>query len=175
LAWHGPHQARAHFNIGICQQRLGRLREAVLAYKQAIKLRDGRYPLASYALGLALQGLGEREQMVAAFLEAARGRHAEALFELAVEAQRSGQLDSAVAYYRRAIEVSQDRIPACHNNLGVIHAASGELDEARREFQLALKRSKNRMIEARENLERCRSASSPSLLAVSPARSLSCE
>src|SRR5215510_15667836 len=50
LNWPGDHQARARFNIGVCNQRLGRTREAVTDYRAAIKLREGRFPSASYAL-----------------------------------------------------------------------------------------------------------------------------
>jgi len=58
LNWPGAHQGRAHFNIGVCEYRLGRPREAMAEYRAAIKLREGRFPLASYALGVALQDLG---------------------------------------------------------------------------------------------------------------------
>src|SRR5436190_22485871 len=57
LAWPGQHEARAHFNVAVCQHRLGRFREAVGEYHTAIQQRDGKYPAASYALGVALQSL----------------------------------------------------------------------------------------------------------------------
>lgn len=57
LQWPGNHQARAHFNIGVCNYKLGRRREAINEYRAAIKLREGQYPSASYALGVALQDL----------------------------------------------------------------------------------------------------------------------
>jgi tetratricopeptide (TPR) repeat protein len=57
LNWPGGHQAHARFNIGVCGHRLGRLREAVTEYQAAIKMREGQYPSASYALGVALQDL----------------------------------------------------------------------------------------------------------------------
>src|SRR5262245_7861029 len=57
LNWPGGHQARARFNIGVCRHRLGRPREAVAEYQAALKLSEGRYPSASYALGVALQDM----------------------------------------------------------------------------------------------------------------------
>src|SRR5262245_62767704 len=55
LNWPGGHQARARLNIGICRHRLGHQREAVAEYRSAIKLSEGKYPSASYAMGVALQ------------------------------------------------------------------------------------------------------------------------
>src|SRR5262245_32105412 len=55
LKWPGGHHSRARFNIGVCNYKLGRRREAVNEYLAAIKLREGQYPSASYALGIALQ------------------------------------------------------------------------------------------------------------------------
>src|SRR5215475_7456208 len=57
LNWPGHHQARARFNIGVCRYRLGHPREAVAEYRAAIKLSEGQFPSASYALGVALQDL----------------------------------------------------------------------------------------------------------------------
>jgi tetratricopeptide (TPR) repeat protein len=169
--FHGPHTARAYFNVGVCQYKLGRAREAVSEYRTAIRMRQGKYPSASYALGIALQDLGLRQAANDAFLQAVAasgGKHAEALFEVALESHRNKDYDTAAQYYRRAITQSKDRIPACHNNLGVIFAVFGDLQEAVREFEVALKLSENKCAEASDNLERCRSliaAPSPSFVA----------
>lgn len=170
LAWHGWHRARAHFNIGVCHYKLGHLREAVTEYRDAIKLRDGKYPSATYALGIALRDLGQKREAGMAFLQtvtASGGKHAEALFEVALESQRHGDYNSAIEYYQRAIIQSKDRIPACHNNLGVIFAQSGNLDEAMREFGAALKRAGSKFAEAQDNLDLCRKLTSPPSLIAS--------
>src|SRR5215475_8163172 len=83
LNWPGDHQARARFNIGVCEYKLGRPREAVAEYRAAIKLREGRFPMASYALGLAFQDLRRYQEAREAFIQAVKssdGKHAEALF-----------------------------------------------------------------------------------------------
>jgi Tfp pilus assembly protein PilF len=77
------------------------------------------------------------------------------LFELALESQRDGDYRAAVGHYRQAITQSKDRIPACHNNLGVILAMSGMLEEATREFETAVKQSRGKSAEASQNLTRC--------------------
>ena len=171
LNWPGAHQARAHFNIGVCKHRLGRPREAVADYRVAVKLSEGQFPSASYALGVALQDLRRYQEAREAFAQAVKssgGKHAEALFSLALESQRAGDDPTAFDHYREAIEQSRDGIPACHNNLGVILARSGMLEDATREFEIAVKRSHSKFIEASQNLERVRqmiNASSPALIA----------
>src|SRR5215470_10780432 len=159
LNWPGDHQARARFNIGVCEYRLGRPREAVAEYRAALKLSEGQYPPASYALGVALQDLSRYQEAREAFAQAVKssgGKHAEALFELALESQREGDDRAAFESYRRAITQSNDGIPACHNNLGVILAKAGMLEEASREFETAVKRSRGRFAEASLNLTRLR-------------------
>ncbi len=159
LNWPGAHQARARYNIGVCEHRLGRLREAVAEYRAAIKLSEGQYPSASYALGVALQDLRLYDEAREAFAEAVKssgGKHAEALFGLALESQRAGDDRAAFESYRRAIARSNDAIPACHNNMGVILAKRGMLEEAAREFEAAVKRSRGEFVEASQNLARAR-------------------
>jgi len=171
LNWPGGHQARAHFNVGICNHKLGRPLEAVADYRAAIKLRKGQYPSASYALGVALQDLRLYREAREAFEQAVKGsggKHADALFELALESQRDGDDRAAFDHYREAIKQSNDRIPACHNNLGVILAKAGMLEDATLEFELALKRSRGKFAEASQNLTRCRQmigATSPTMIA----------
>src|SRR5262245_18643659 len=144
LNWPGGHQSRARFNIGVCELRLGRSREAEPELRAAIKLREGQYPSASYALGVALQDLRRYREAREAFAQAVKssgGKHAEALFELGLESQRAGDDRAALEHYRQAVMQSKDGIPACHNNLGVILAKAGLLEDAAREFEAAVKLS----------------------------------
>lgn len=158
LTWPGQHEARAHFNIGVCHHKLGKLRDAASEYRAAIKARSGKYPAASYALGVALQDLREHRDARAAFaqaVEASGGKHAEALFELGLYAQAERDDKVAAEFYVRSIKQSNDRIPASHNNLGVILASYGQVDDAAREFEIALDKSRGKFDEARDNLARC--------------------
>lgn len=171
LTWPGQHEARARFNIGVCQHRLGRLSEAVSEYRLAVEQREGKYPAASYALGIALQGLRKHPEARAAFaqaVEASGGNHAEALFELGLYAQAERDYNTAVDCYTRSLKLSKNNLPASHNNLGVILASYGQMEDALREFGIALDQSRGKFNEARENLARCRqllSAKSGTLLA----------
>jgi tetratricopeptide (TPR) repeat protein len=171
LNWPGGHLARARFNIGVCKARLGHSREAAAEYRAAIELSEGKYPSASYALGVALQDLRRYQEAREAFaqaVESSDGKHVWALFELALDSQRAGDDRAALEHYRQAIAQSNDGIPACHNNLGVIMAKAGLLDEAEREFEKAVKRSRGKFAEASKNLALLRQMlndSSPSLIA----------
>ena len=101
-------------------------------------------------------------------MKSSGGKHAEAIFELALECQRDGDDRAAIDHYRQAIAQSEDRIPACHNNLGVILAQAGMVEEATREFETAVKNSRGKFIEADQNLTRCRKmtgAPSPVMIA----------
>src|SRR5262249_54912504 len=154
LNWPGGHQARAHFNIGVCHHRLGHAREAVAEYRDAIKLSEGRYPPASYALGVALQDLRQYQEASEAFAQALKesgGKHAMALSGRAWKPRRGGDDGAAFKHYQKAAAKSKDSIPACHNNLGVILARSGFLEEAAREFETAVKRSRGKFAEASQN------------------------
>lgn len=162
LQWPGAHEARAHFNIGVCHHRRGRLREAVAQYRAALKLRHDQYPSASYALGIALRDTQEERAAREAFaqtVQASGGKHAAALFELGLIAQRAGDEQAATAYYQKAL--AQDRLPAGHNNLGVILARRGQLEEAMQEFETALARAHGQFAEARHNLRLCRQLRGP--------------
>ncbi len=47
--------SRSLYNIGVCHFELWRTDEAIAFFKQAISMRQGNYPIASYALGVALE------------------------------------------------------------------------------------------------------------------------
>lgn len=101
-------------------------------------------------------------------MKSSGGKHAEALFELALESQRAGDDRAAFDHYQQSIKQSKDGIPACHNNLGVMLAKSGMMEEATREFEIAVKQSRGKFAEASQNLARCRqmiNASSPGMIA----------
>src|SRR5258708_27419714 len=51
----GETYAQALYNLGVCYYELWRTEDAVAMYRNAIAARDGRYPRASYALGVAHQ------------------------------------------------------------------------------------------------------------------------
>jgi tetratricopeptide (TPR) repeat protein len=112
-------QPVAHFNIGVCQHRLGRLPEAVRAYREAVRLTNGQYAKAAYALGLVLLDLDnvrEAKQAFAQAVEVSNGRDAEALFQLALLLARAGETEAATKRLQQAIQHAGKRFPGGHNN-----------------------------------------------------------
>ena len=154
----GEQQPIAQFNVGVCQHRLGRLPEAVRAYRDAIRSRNGYYAKASHALGIVLidlQNWREAKQAFAQAVEASNERDAESLFQWALLLAREGDHGAAAKRLRQAIKRAGKTFPGGHNNLGVLLAMRGRLDDARREFGLALEQSKGQMSEAADNLKLC--------------------
>ncbi|MEW6207564.1 MAG: tetratricopeptide repeat protein [Acidobacteriota bacterium] len=166
----GPYYAQSLYNIGVCHYELGQKREAARWYREAIRARDN-YIAAFYALGVALDDLGETEQSKETFARAAelsRHKHAPSLFRLGLALHREGDLEAAAACYRKAINQADAPAPAFHNNLGVVEAMLGDLDAAARQFEIALRQSKGKFEGAAHNLGLCRemmAASSRSLIA----------
>jgi tetratricopeptide (TPR) repeat protein len=152
------HYVTARYNIGVCYFKLGRLSDAVREYQAAIAA-DGQYSKALYALGIALEDLGQWEEATTAFTRAVAlcgGRHAEALFELGLIRHREGNFEAASENFRQAVAQVAGNFPAGLNNLGVALAALGRLSEAEQAFEKALTQSKGRLAEARQNLRLCR-------------------
>src|SRR5438552_15609613 len=119
----GERVAQAHYNIGVCHYKLGRLDEAVGEYRAAIKARRDDYPKAAFALGTALKELGDWKAAREAFAQVgaeAGGLRAEALFELGMIFARDGDYPTAAEKFRESIAQTDRRPPASHKNLGVL-------------------------------------------------------
>jgi tetratricopeptide (TPR) repeat protein len=150
--------ALAHYNIGACYYQLRQPSSAVTEFREAIKIRAGRYPKASYALGLALRELGRWTEAREAFTltaQQAGERQTEALMELGIILARDGDYQAAISRLRQALKQRSRYLPQIHNNLGVILALNRQPTEALEQFDLALKRSGGRLSEASHNLQLC--------------------
>ena len=171
VQWPGDHVAMAHFNVGVCQHRLGRLGAAVDEYRAALKAKNNEYFKAAFALGLALEDLYDWARAKDAFALAVKishARDAEALFQFARLLAHAGEYEFALKYLRQAIKFAPRNFPGGHNNLGVLLALRGQYNEALNEFDLAVQQSAGKSLEAQYNLELCRNllhAPSSALLA----------
>ncbi len=127
-------------------------------YRNAIAARGGRYPQASYSLGVALEDLQRPAEAGAAYRDAiaSSGKtYAPAYFRLGLITANGDDFATAVTLFREALSRWPGKFPAAHNNLGVALARTGQLREAEREFVIAS--SQGNSSEARHNLELCRS------------------
>ena len=148
--------ARAIYNIGVCHYELWQTEEAIVFYKRAIELKNGSYPRASYALGVALEDQGRMEEAKQAYHQA-RNNFAPAIYKLGLLEATAGEFTRAAELFRDAASRKGHHVAASHNNLGVMLARLGFLKEAEREFVIALKWSNGVFDDADHNLKLCRS------------------
>ncbi len=125
------------FNIALAFQSLGRLNEAVIQYREAIRLKPD-YIDAYNNLGNALLQTGAPAEAIATYERIIALRPtAEAHCNLANVFARSGRLDDAVTHFRRALALKPDFV-AAHNNLASALTGLGRPDEALLHFQKAI-------------------------------------
>jgi tetratricopeptide (TPR) repeat protein len=147
--------ARAIYNIGVCHYELWETEEAVRFYKRAIELKQGNYPVGSYALGVALEDQKRFDEAQSAYEQAVN--FAPAIYKRGLLAAKAGELKKAAGLFRDAAQREGRHVPASHNNLGVVLARLGLLKEAENEFVIALKSSGGVFEDAAQNLKLCRS------------------
>ncbi len=150
--------ARLHYNLGVCEFRLGHNEQAVAEFDQAIRLKNGDYVRAFYALGMAESARENWPKAQAAFLEAVRSNRAngEAWFDLAFAYLRENDFANAEAAFRNSIAYKSVDSALGHNNVGVLLAMRGDLNAAEKEFETALRSSGGQLVEAKSNLDYCR-------------------
>ena len=148
----------ALYNIGVCQYELWHTEEAIDFYKRAINERQGKYPRASYALGVALESEKRFAEAKLAYQETlkASGDYGPAHYRLGVIASGENQIEAAALFFKKAMRQTGAHVAASHNNLGVMLARIGRLSEAEKEFALALRLSNGAFADADHNLALCR-------------------
>lgn len=133
-----PTLVDAHFNRGNLLRRVGRSRDAIFAYEDALRLApDTPAPLIN--LGLAVSDCGNWQNAVECFARAATiAPHLpDALLYLGDALARVGRGPEAVLAFREAASRFPDN-PRAHYNLGIHLAAVGSTDEATASFERAL-------------------------------------
>jgi tetratricopeptide (TPR) repeat protein len=145
-----PRQREAHTDLGNLYARTGRLDDAVAAYRRELAL-DPQSFLAHANLGLAL-ARQERDAEARPHLERAIAMYQEgavpqwltsseqvsaAYVALGDIRSRAGDLDAAIADYRRALELDDTR-GRVSGNLGMALARAGRFEEAQPLLENAL-------------------------------------
>ena len=149
--------ARAIYNIGVCQYELWQTDEAIISYKRAIELKQGNYPRASHALGVALEDQGRFAEAKVAYQRASLHNFAPAIYKLGLLEAKAGEFKKAAELFRDAAAREGQHVSASRNNLGVMLARLGLLKEAEKEFVIAIKSSGGEFDDAAHNLKLCRS------------------
>ena len=146
-----PHDAQAHYNLGITLKKLGELSKAEACYKQAIALKPD-HAEALYNLGITLKELGKLDEASASYqlAVAIKTDYIEAHNNLGNTLQELGKLKEAEASYTKAIALRPGYAEA-HYNLGCTLHGLGRSDEAEASYQKAIALQPN-YAEAHNNL-----------------------
>jgi tetratricopeptide (TPR) repeat protein len=130
--------ASAWFERGVAAEDLGRLDEAVEAYRQAERAGGPRAEI-SFNLGNVLYARGERASASHCFMQAVRLEpdYVEAWNNLGNVEIELGQAEQAAEAYRRALAIAPDYSDA-HYNFAELCFSLGDHDEARRHFRAYL-------------------------------------
>lgn len=141
----------AHGNLGAALARRGRTDEAIVHYREALRINPGdAESLAN--LAFALTGLGRSVESVELCRRAIElnPKFAGAHNNLGLALAMLGRDDEAIRSYRRAIEIAPNLAEA-HNNLGAMLDAKGRGGEALEHLTRALE-LQPRYAAARHNL-----------------------
>ena len=119
----------------------GRVREAVAAYNEAVKLDPGNAPF-HYNLALALGKLGDRPGEQKALQDAIKAdpQFAKAHNQLGLTYMAEDQLAAAEGEFKKALDLNPEFAEA-ENNLGVLYARLGRNNEAMGLFRAAAEHS----------------------------------
>jgi tetratricopeptide (TPR) repeat protein len=144
-----PGYLKAHDNLGLALDALGRYDEAVKSYEEALRLnraRASRSPWPALNLGLLLTRLGRLEEAEPLFRESAREdpRFAPAPYQLGIVLEKKGQAADAMAALGQAAALDP-RYPEPHYALARLHRRAGETEKADRALERfqALKKEKD--------------------------------
>jgi tetratricopeptide (TPR) repeat protein len=134
-----PRNGRAHLNLGVELDRLGRIFDAIAQFEEAIRLKveDGS---AHANLGYALYRMGKTQEAIGYYQAALtmNPRNVAAYSNLGYALYRMGKTQEAIGYYQVALTMNPLYV-AAHSNLGIALWESGQRDAARKSFETALK------------------------------------
>jgi tetratricopeptide (TPR) repeat protein len=137
-----PAFAKAHDNLGLCYEALGRFDEALRSYREAARLtreQKTKWPWPALNLGLFLSRLDRTDEAEALF-RAALGddpRFAQGHYQLGVLLERGGRLEAAAAELEDAARLDP-AYPEPQYALARLYRRRGDTDRANRalvEFQ----------------------------------------
>ncbi len=133
-----PENPRSHNNLGVLLRSEGRLAEAIVRYRHALRLKPD-YAEANYNLGNVMEMTADLEQAVYHYRQAlnADPEYAKAHNNLGLALKTGGQLEEAIEHYRQALRLSPGA-PETHNNLAVAMEAIGQADSAEAAYRRAL-------------------------------------
>jgi len=133
-----PENWFAHYNLAIARAASGQMQEAVVHYKEALRIRPG-FLQAESNLRFLLAGMGDSSDL-GLYYDALRlnpnndGAHN----NLGIALARQGRNQEAEEHLRRATAIAPANAEA-HNNLGLVLARQGRHREAVVEYEESLR------------------------------------
>jgi len=147
----GFHDHRVYSNLGIILKDIGKLKEAELSARKAIKLKPD-FANAHLNLGLILNDIGKLKEAELSTRKAIKLKpnFAQAFTNLGIILKNIGKLKEAELSHRKAIEIKPDFTEAYYN-LGKILHTLGNLEEAELSTRKAISLKSN-FADAHNNL-----------------------
>jgi serine/threonine protein kinase/Flp pilus assembly protein TadD len=141
-----PTSDGARLALGAALAKLGRFDDAIVSYKEAIRLKKD-FPGAHNDLGNALRDTGRIDEAIAEYREAIRldKEYALAHLNLGSALGTRGQLDDAIACFKEVIRLTPGEhglgksLGVAHDNLGTALAMQGKLEEATASWRAAIR------------------------------------
>ena len=135
-----PSSPDTHNNLGIVLQARGYVEKALIAFRNAIRLKHS-YPEAHYNLANGLQATGQIDDAIAEFREAVmlKPDFGAAHYNLGNALQTRGRIDEAVAAYHCVLRIDPSHAEAWRNLGNALHAnrdLDGAIDAYRRALEL---------------------------------------
>jgi protein O-mannosyl-transferase len=128
----------AHNNLGHAMALKGQYEDAVIQYRQAIKINPHFAPVHNN-LGVTLNELHRYDEAIKSFQQAIniKSDYAEAHNNLANGLRKKGKVKQAIFYYDKAIRLKSDYAEA-HFNLGILLSQQDRDEEAVTQYRRAL-------------------------------------
>jgi tetratricopeptide (TPR) repeat protein len=129
----------AHFSLAYALRELGKDKEAIEHYEQALALRPD-YVEALNSLGLTLVHAGRIDEAIARYEQALKIKpdYVQAHNNLGNVLERTGRHAQAIEHYEQALRVQPDFMDA-HFNMALALEQAGQLKEAIGHFEQAVK------------------------------------
>ena len=124
--------------VGATSQGLGKLDEAIEAYKKAISVKSDSAK-AYNNMGVALKEQQKLDEAIEAYKKAfeINPEYAEAYYNMGVILQQQSKLDKALEAYKKALSINPNDADA-YNNVGTTLQNQGKLEEAIEAYKKAL-------------------------------------
>ncbi len=143
-----PDFMRAHDNLGLSLEALGRYEEAEAAYKKAIELNRQKKPSSPWPplnLGIMLSKLGRRDEAETYLREALEYKpdFAQAHYRLGMILEKWGKLEEAIAEFRQAADLDPDYTEPVYA-MARLYRRTGDMKQARKALKEFQKRKRRK-------------------------------